>query len=218
DGIRDFHVTGVQTCALPIFQICKVDPITAIAILEVIGRHTATAMSDRIKKMVVYRRLDDDFVAFPGKRPYGCSHCGNHARGGQYPSGLDGEAVPAVPPMGDGVVKSSGGAGIAEDAVLDTGMQRLDHHRGSRKIHIGDPHRQYFPIRGTPFDGVRAAAVDRLVEVKGLHLVMHTAKITFIGDNIREKRREMRPAQCPFSDCTEQSFFLSDVKETYVYY
>src|SRR5690606_16832201 len=55
-------------------QICKVDPITAIAILEVIGRHTATAMGDRIKKMVVYRRLDDDFVAFPGKRPYGCSH------------------------------------------------------------------------------------------------------------------------------------------------
>src|SRR5690606_41187765 len=24
DGIRDFHVTGVQTCALP---ICRVDPI-----------------------------------------------------------------------------------------------------------------------------------------------------------------------------------------------
>src|SRR5690606_39672646 len=23
DGIRDFHVTGVQTCALPIFNLCE---------------------------------------------------------------------------------------------------------------------------------------------------------------------------------------------------
>src|SRR5690606_40358257 len=23
DGIRDFHVTGVQTCALPIFLLCR---------------------------------------------------------------------------------------------------------------------------------------------------------------------------------------------------
>src|SRR5690606_16885366 len=27
DGIRDFHVTGVQTCALPIYQIYKIDGI-----------------------------------------------------------------------------------------------------------------------------------------------------------------------------------------------
>src|SRR5690606_40190028 len=26
DGIRDFHVTGVQTCALPIFDVVEVDP------------------------------------------------------------------------------------------------------------------------------------------------------------------------------------------------
>src|SRR5690606_15228862 len=26
DGIRDFHVTGVQTCALPIFEVKTVDP------------------------------------------------------------------------------------------------------------------------------------------------------------------------------------------------
>src|SRR5690606_40544767 len=28
DGIRDFHVTGVQTCALPIFRFCKVSELT----------------------------------------------------------------------------------------------------------------------------------------------------------------------------------------------
>src|SRR5690606_40660818 len=27
DGIRDFHVTGVQTCALPIFALQQRDPI-----------------------------------------------------------------------------------------------------------------------------------------------------------------------------------------------
>src|SRR5690606_39951943 len=26
DGIRDFHVTGVQTCALPIFELLKAPP------------------------------------------------------------------------------------------------------------------------------------------------------------------------------------------------
>src|SRR5207302_6568915 len=26
DGIRDFHVTGVQTCALPILQVAPSDP------------------------------------------------------------------------------------------------------------------------------------------------------------------------------------------------
>src|SRR5690606_40839088 len=27
DGIRDFHVTGVQTCALPIWSLCYVDDL-----------------------------------------------------------------------------------------------------------------------------------------------------------------------------------------------
>src|SRR5690606_40022110 len=27
DGIRDFHVTGVQTCALPIFAVPALDPV-----------------------------------------------------------------------------------------------------------------------------------------------------------------------------------------------
>src|SRR5690606_39538358 len=29
DGIRDFHVTGVQTCALPIFEAHRVDEASA---------------------------------------------------------------------------------------------------------------------------------------------------------------------------------------------
>src|SRR5690606_40216307 len=34
DGIRDFHVTGVQTCALP---ICFVGPTTVFAFMQAMG-------------------------------------------------------------------------------------------------------------------------------------------------------------------------------------
>src|SRR5690606_40576204 len=40
DGIRDFHVTGVQTCALPIWAMgiaFEVDQVFVAAILTVIG-------------------------------------------------------------------------------------------------------------------------------------------------------------------------------------
>src|SRR5690625_7851478 len=34
DGIRDGHVTGVQTCALPIFNICDVHPYSYFTIIR----------------------------------------------------------------------------------------------------------------------------------------------------------------------------------------
>src|SRR5690606_40393531 len=39
DGIRDFHVTGVQTCALPISRLCRVTQTAQLATHHVgIGR------------------------------------------------------------------------------------------------------------------------------------------------------------------------------------
>src|SRR5207302_7823464 len=42
DGIRDFHVTGVQTCALPISRLVRVDPELGLARLSrVVGAYDA---------------------------------------------------------------------------------------------------------------------------------------------------------------------------------
>src|SRR5690606_40550091 len=39
DGIRDFHVTGVQTCALPIFAACSIKVLpTSVEPVKVIFR------------------------------------------------------------------------------------------------------------------------------------------------------------------------------------
>src|SRR5690606_39945915 len=35
DGIRDFHVTGVQTCALPISTSCGILPVAASQVVNV---------------------------------------------------------------------------------------------------------------------------------------------------------------------------------------
>src|SRR5690606_40661105 len=38
DGIRDFHVTGVQTCALPIFDIAALNAVQAPTRIEATAR------------------------------------------------------------------------------------------------------------------------------------------------------------------------------------
>src|SRR5690606_40914536 len=49
DGIRDFHVTGVQTCALPILNACA--PDEAAAGSPLLGRKTdANPMQDFLKR------------------------------------------------------------------------------------------------------------------------------------------------------------------------
>src|SRR5690606_40379033 len=54
DGIRDFHVTGVQTCALP---ICTRDARNAIA-PSLPRRCSARAISDRIE----YLSMDSELL------------------------------------------------------------------------------------------------------------------------------------------------------------
>src|SRR5690606_40039870 len=46
DGIRDFHVTGVQTCALPIYHTCWARTLLAVLVgaLEVPGGTLGTAV------------------------------------------------------------------------------------------------------------------------------------------------------------------------------
>src|SRR5690606_39490107 len=52
DGIRDFHVTGVQTCALPISRTPSMSKITAgTSVTSVCGSHPIiTQTSDRRRR------------------------------------------------------------------------------------------------------------------------------------------------------------------------
>src|SRR5207302_6847516 len=47
DGIRDFHVTGVQTCALPILSCCSIASSLAV-LLKDAGRGGKDALMKRI--------------------------------------------------------------------------------------------------------------------------------------------------------------------------
>ena len=64
------------------------------------------------------------------------------------------------------------GVGIAEDAMFDTAMQRVDDSRRRRKIHVGHPQRQDVGTGiAIPFDRVgecASAAIDDPVEIEAL--------------------------------------------------
>src|SRR5690606_41874004 len=45
DGIRDFHVTGVQTCALPILRVRAESALTVTEVYE-LGRYGRLALAD----------------------------------------------------------------------------------------------------------------------------------------------------------------------------
>src|SRR5690606_40516545 len=57
DGIRDFHVTGVQTCALPI-SACVVLECRVVEALS-LGRHSHLTLHESVMKPG-YRRDDGD--------------------------------------------------------------------------------------------------------------------------------------------------------------
>src|SRR5690606_40286733 len=46
DGIRDFHVTGVQTCALPIWRDDVAEVDTPPVRFDVLGEHDRIAVAD----------------------------------------------------------------------------------------------------------------------------------------------------------------------------
>src|SRR5690606_39989143 len=46
DGIRDFHVTGVQTCALPISAYASMRPGLRRSLVELQGRVTSSPMAE----------------------------------------------------------------------------------------------------------------------------------------------------------------------------
>src|SRR5690606_40273686 len=45
DGIRDFHVTGVQTCALPIFALASVAETAIFPLQDLLGLGTEARMN-----------------------------------------------------------------------------------------------------------------------------------------------------------------------------
>src|SRR5690606_39285066 len=60
DGIRDFHVTGVQTCALPIFLYANADENTAMVIVN-----REMEFNGRLEKMLftlIWEKTDSGWI------------------------------------------------------------------------------------------------------------------------------------------------------------
>src|SRR5690606_7704587 len=70
---RDFHVTGVQTCALPIYLALVVDEyggISGLISLEDIIEEIVGDISDEFDdEDLIYSKLDDKNFVFEGKTP-----------------------------------------------------------------------------------------------------------------------------------------------------
>src|SRR3989454_5456238 len=110
DGIRDYKVTGVQTCALPISLVRAVPHLVP-------ARRGAPRLSDRRRRLPAraarYRPVDRSFRWWP-LRPL--SLLRGLAAGGR-PSLLDaaggGRSEPATP-AAPGIGRSDGAAGVRE--------------------------------------------------------------------------------------------------------
>src|SRR5207253_3917499 len=64
DGIRDGHVTGVQTCALPISNHYHANPIALTAIRHLVGASRGTGVQTTRRPVVVTRTIEPDSVRF----------------------------------------------------------------------------------------------------------------------------------------------------------
>src|SRR5690606_39511498 len=58
DGIRDFHVTGVQTCALPILVLVVVREVGPLFTAFLVAGRTGSALSTYLGNMKVQQEID----------------------------------------------------------------------------------------------------------------------------------------------------------------
>src|SRR2546430_6898661 len=68
DGIRDLTVTGVQTCALPIFDLCEETiEIAKVRHVSLYGGDSAPDLLDRRSQLRITAPRDEDVGAFVHK-------------------------------------------------------------------------------------------------------------------------------------------------------
>src|SRR5215510_10995628 len=84
DGIRDGHVTGVQTCALPIWAVLTAETEALPDRLGESGRHSERRIGQRDRRPVALQ-LEDLDGRLPGK--------GRLAREEEVPDGSESEEV-----------------------------------------------------------------------------------------------------------------------------
>src|SRR5690606_39420031 len=58
DGIRDFHVTGVQTCALPIFVQKPIGKTSVVIVLKIEPFELGVDIRDR--STIIFKILEED--------------------------------------------------------------------------------------------------------------------------------------------------------------
>src|SRR5256885_11451865 len=80
DGIRDYKVTGVQTCALPIWFATRAGKVSSAEGFE--GFELLRPNDDRDVCLVLTRwRSEDDFRAWMSSADFGAGHAQHSERG-----------------------------------------------------------------------------------------------------------------------------------------
>ena len=155
-------------------QIVKVDGVAAVLIDHLALHHLAVVVSNDGVEGVVDRTLDQNGVSRPGSRPNGRSQGKDHAGGLDQPLGPGFPAEAAGEPADDRLVIVGFGIGVAEDAVGDAFLQRLQHAGGSLEIHIRHPEGEHIrwtaPLYGKIiFQTVGIFPVNKGIKIKCGH-------------------------------------------------
>src|SRR5690606_40517498 len=95
DGIRDFHVTGVQTCALPIFARVGIDRYRAeTGHAGVVGDEDAAILEEGgVTLELVDQRRGNQFPVVGIDDAEGADEGGDDTAAGDRKSGVEGKSV-----------------------------------------------------------------------------------------------------------------------------
>ena len=108
------------------------------------------------------RREGEDLVAGRGEEPGGECEPRDDAGGADDRGRIDPPAVEGLEMGGEGGGEAGGIGGVAEDAVVHPGLDRLEDLRRRLEVHVGDPHRDHVLGPAVPFLGAGVATIGAL--------------------------------------------------------
>ena len=120
-------------------HIGKINGILSVLINQGTFHHFPFILADHIVERIIHGRLDQHRITGPGGRP------NRRRQGKHHTGGLDQPFLPDLPakmgikPADDGIIISLSRHGIAEDAVLHSLVQRIQHTGRCLEVHIRHP-------------------------------------------------------------------------------
>ena len=155
------------------FEPFEVHPVTAVLVYEgILDGHAAKPLGIA-EERVIYRCLDDYFVAGFGEGQVGLVYRGDDTGAETDPVALDIEAVTAPLPVPDGILEIVRHGGVTDDVPVDALPQGGAYGGIGLEIHVGDPHCKLSLLGAAVFYAPCPGPVEDFVEVpaRGLGLL-----------------------------------------------